>query len=31
VGTGADTRELDRQIQRVRGEKVAAVDAQEYE
>jgi ATP-dependent Clp protease ATP-binding subunit ClpC len=31
VGTGADTRELDRQIERVRGKKVAAVDAQEYE
>jgi Clp amino terminal domain, pathogenicity island component/UvrB/uvrC motif len=31
VGIGAETRELDRQIERVRGEKVAAVDAQEYE
>jgi ATP-dependent Clp protease ATP-binding subunit ClpA len=31
VGTGAETRELDRQIERVRGEKTAAADAQEYE
>jgi len=31
VGTGAQTREPDRQIDPVRGEKVAAVDAQEYE
>jgi ATP-dependent Clp protease ATP-binding subunit ClpC len=31
VGTGADTRELDQQIERVRGEKEAAVGAQEYE
>ena len=31
MGTGAETRELDRQIDQVRGEKVAAVDAQEYE
>jgi ATP-dependent Clp protease ATP-binding subunit ClpC len=31
VGTGAQTRELDRQIQRVRSEKVAAIDGQEYE
>jgi len=31
VGTGAQTLELDREIERVRREKVAAVDAQEYE
>jgi chromosome segregation ATPase len=31
VGTGADTRELDQQIERVRGERQAAADAQEYE
>jgi len=31
VGTGAQTRELDRQIERVRGEKIAAIDSQEYE
>ena len=31
VGTGAETRELDRQIERVRGEEAAAIDAQEYE
>ena len=31
VGTGAETRELDRQIERVRGGKAAAADAQEYE
>src|SRR5260221_2160181 len=31
VGTGAETRELDRQIERVRGGEAAAADAQEYE
>lgn len=31
VGTGADVRELDQQIERVRGERQAAADAQEYE
>ena len=31
VGTGADTQDLDEQIQRVRGEKQSAVGAEEYE
>lgn len=31
MGTGADTRELDQQIERVRSQKQAAADAQEYE
>jgi hypothetical protein len=31
VGRGAETLELDQQIERVRGEKQAAADAQEYE
>jgi ATP-dependent Clp protease ATP-binding subunit ClpC len=31
VGTGPDTSDLDEQIDRVRGERQAAVDAQEYE
>jgi hypothetical protein len=31
VGTGAETRELDRQIERVRGQKAAAAGAQDYE
>ena len=31
VGTGPDTSDLDEQIDRVRGERHAAVDAQEYE
>ena len=31
VGTGPDTRDLDEQIDRVRGERQAAADTQEYE
>jgi len=31
VGTGPDTDDLDQQIERVRGERQAAADGQEYE